>query len=160
MQRGIGTLVVATFVTAAIGVWAQGSARNARNQVAPGDWPNLNRDLAATRYSPLTEINTGNVSSLERAWTLKLGGGATSVPLVVSGVMYVSSGPRVVAVDAVVRRSGRTRCHQCPPHRPRRPNSNHLQLVAAAAVLPLQLRRRVASATGRATGSSRRACCS
>jgi quinoprotein glucose dehydrogenase len=70
-----------------------------RGQIAPGDWPNLNRDLAATRYSPLTEIDTSNVSSLKRAWTFKLGGGATSVPLVVSGVMYVSSGPRVVALD-------------------------------------------------------------
>ncbi len=99
MQKGIGTLIAATFVVAAIGVWAQGSSSSTRNQVAPSDWPNLNRDLAATRYSPLTEINTTNVSSLKRAWTFKLGGGATSVPLVVSGVMYVSSGPRVVALD-------------------------------------------------------------
>ncbi len=99
LRSRIGTLIAATFVVAAIGVWAQGSTRNTRNQVAPGDWPNLNRDLAATRYSPLTEINTANVSSLKRAWAFKLGGGATSVPLVVNGVMYVSSGPRVVALD-------------------------------------------------------------
>ena len=26
------------------------------------DWPTYNRDLAGTRYSPLTQINTTNVS--------------------------------------------------------------------------------------------------
>src|ERR1700733_8975339 len=28
------------------------------------DWPMYNRDLAGTRYSPLTEINTTNVAKL------------------------------------------------------------------------------------------------
>ena len=93
-------LIPVAVVTAAIGVWAQGSSSTARNQIAPGDWPNLNRDLAATRYSPLTEINTTNVGSLKQAWTYRLGGGATSVPLVVGGVMYASSGPQVAALDA------------------------------------------------------------
>ena len=32
--------------------------------VAPGDWPLINRTLAANRYSPLTEINAANVSTL------------------------------------------------------------------------------------------------
>jgi quinoprotein glucose dehydrogenase len=68
--------------------------------VAPGNWVTINREPGATRYSPLAEINVSNVSSLARAWTYKLGGGATSVPLVVDGVMYVSSGNRVVALDA------------------------------------------------------------
>jgi quinoprotein glucose dehydrogenase len=100
MQRRFSFLAAAVFVVAVIGAWAQGPASStARNRIAPGDWPNLNRDLAATRYSPLAQITVGNVSSLRRAWTFKLGGGATSVPLVVNGVMYASSGPRVVALD-------------------------------------------------------------
>ena len=98
-SKPISTLTAAAVIAAAIGVWAQGSNR-ARNQIAPGDWPNLNRDLAATRFSPLTQINTSNVGSLRQAWTYRLGGGATSVPLVVGGVMFASSGPRVVALDA------------------------------------------------------------
>ena len=93
-------LIPVAVVTAAIGVWAQGSSSPARNQIAPGDWPNLNRDLAATRFSPLTEINRTNVGSLKQAWNYRLGGGATSVPLVVGGVMYASSGPQVGALDA------------------------------------------------------------
>ena len=101
MRRLAGIAAVVVFA-GAIGSWAQlGSAQSdARNQVAPGDWPNLNRDLAATRYSPLNQINASNVSSLKEAWTYRLGGGATAVPLVVSGVMYVPSGNRVVALDA------------------------------------------------------------
>ena len=34
-----------------------------------GDWPMYNRDLAGTRYSPLTQINTGNVTQLEQVWS-------------------------------------------------------------------------------------------
>ena len=70
-----------------------------RPDVPAGDWRTINRDLAANRYSPLKQINASNVSSLKEAWTTRLGGGATSVPLVINGVMYVSSGTRVVALD-------------------------------------------------------------
>jgi quinoprotein glucose dehydrogenase len=37
--------------------------------VAPGDWPHFNRDAGSSRYVPLNEINTTNVSSLQPAWT-------------------------------------------------------------------------------------------
>ena len=94
------TLAAITIVVTAAVTIRTGLAQDKRDQVAPGDWPNLNRDLAATRYSPLTQINASNVTSLKEAWTFKMGGGASSVPLVVSGVMYVSSGPQVVALDA------------------------------------------------------------
>ncbi len=36
---------------------------------AQTDWPTYGHDLAGTRYSPLKEINAGNVTKLERAWT-------------------------------------------------------------------------------------------
>jgi glucose dehydrogenase len=36
------------------------------------DWPTYNRDLAGTRYSPLTQINTKNVSTLVPAWSYRL----------------------------------------------------------------------------------------
>ena len=36
------------------------------------DWPTYNRDLAGTRYSPLTQINTTNVSTLTQAWSYRL----------------------------------------------------------------------------------------
>src|SRR5262245_66142967 len=39
----------------------------------PGaDWPMYNRDLGGTRYSPLTQIGTTNVSNLKMAWSYRL----------------------------------------------------------------------------------------
>ncbi len=67
--------------------------------IAAGDWVNINRDSGATRFSPLTQINPGNVGKLTQAWTFP-GVGGSSVPVVVNGVMYLSAGRRVVAVDA------------------------------------------------------------
>jgi quinoprotein glucose dehydrogenase len=67
---------------------------------APENWPTINRDLAATRYSPLTEIDTTNVADLEQAWVYQLGGNSTAVPIVIDGVMYLPSRERVVALDA------------------------------------------------------------
>ena len=76
---------------------------------APGDWPSYNRDLAGTRYSPLTEINTGNVRELQQVWSYALGHNATSgdlgggsqfVPLVIDGIMYLAGADHVVALEA------------------------------------------------------------
>ena len=36
---------------------------------AQTDWPTYGGDLAGTRYSPLKQINTTNVSQLKRVWT-------------------------------------------------------------------------------------------
>src|SRR5580692_7476415 len=38
----------------------------------PSDWPMYTRDLAGTRYSPLKQINAGNVSKLTEAWKFDL----------------------------------------------------------------------------------------
>ena len=75
----------------------------------PGDWPSYNRDLAGTRYSPLTEINTENVHELREAWSYELGrngttgdlgGGSQFVPLVIDGIMYLAGADRVAALEA------------------------------------------------------------
>ena len=73
------------------------------------DWPMFNRDLASTRYSPLTQITTANVANLQQVWSYRLqpsnfrfgtaGGAAEVVPIVVNGVMYISTQTRVVALN-------------------------------------------------------------
>src|SRR5947207_10339180 len=71
------------------------------------EWPMYNRDLAATRFSPLTQINSRNVGRLTRAWTYKVGkvraegitGGSELTPLVVNGMMYIAANNRVVALE-------------------------------------------------------------
>lgn len=72
----------------------------ANSVVADGDWQTINRDLAATRYSPLAEISKANVGNLENAWSYPLRAFNTAVPLVVDGVMYFPAQSRVVALDA------------------------------------------------------------
>ena len=42
----------------------------------PDDWPMYTRDLAGTRYSPLKQLNAGNVSKVTQAWSFKLVGAA------------------------------------------------------------------------------------
>ncbi|WP_288356042.1 PQQ-dependent dehydrogenase, methanol/ethanol family [uncultured Cycloclasticus sp.] len=58
------------------------------------------------RYSPLTQINDGNVHQLKPSWVLSLGDnrGQQTQPLVINGVMYITSHNATYAVDA---RSGR-----------------------------------------------------
>ena len=72
------------------------------------EWPMFNRDLAGTRYSPLTQINTRNVAQLTRAWSYHLGfdssaagitGGSEFTPLVVQGVLYLGTAKAVVALE-------------------------------------------------------------
>src|SRR5262245_1562265 len=76
-------------------------------QNTAGEWPMYNRDLAGTRFSPLTQINTRNVGRLTRSWTYKVGkvraegitGGTELTPIVVNGMMYVARNNRVVALE-------------------------------------------------------------
>jgi glucose dehydrogenase len=64
-------------------------------------------DAGATRYSPLAQINTGNVSMLTQAWTYDtkpkpdaMPRDARTTPLVINGVMYFVTGfQSVVAVE-------------------------------------------------------------
>jgi quinoprotein glucose dehydrogenase len=67
---------------------------------ADADWGMINRDLTATRFSPLDQINTRNVNRLEVAWTYELAGNSTAVPIVIDGTMYLPNGGEVVALDA------------------------------------------------------------
>jgi quinoprotein glucose dehydrogenase len=78
---------------------------------AQTDWPTYNHDLAGTRYSPLTQINTSNVDKLSRAWSYRLrkdpasevtqrvGGFSEVTPIVVNGVMYLPAESDVVALE-------------------------------------------------------------
>lgn len=72
----------------------------AQESIPAGDWPTINRDLATTRYSPLTEINRTNVGQLRQVWSYPLRAFNTAVPLVVNGRMYITAQNRVVALDA------------------------------------------------------------
>ena len=57
----------------------------------PNDWVMPSRTYDAQRYSPLKQINTGNVGKMQVAWTFSTGvlRGHEGAPLVVGNVMYV-----------------------------------------------------------------------
>ena len=59
----------------------------------PGEWRRQARDYANTRYSPLSQINTGNVSRLKIAWSFADGSpyGHEAAPLVVGDTMFLVS---------------------------------------------------------------------
>ena len=114
MQRRHTTLLIALVLLAIVaGAVAQQNVRRSPD----ADWPMYNRDLAGTRYSPLTQINAGNVSTLTQAWSYRLRpavgvavpaidkpASASEIfqevtPIVVNDVMYLPSGNRVVALE-------------------------------------------------------------
>ncbi|WP_313801885.1 PQQ-dependent dehydrogenase, methanol/ethanol family [Sphingobium sp.] len=66
------------------------------------DWPGYG-GIDENHYSPLTEINDGNVSKLKLAWYHDImgGGSSLSAPIAVDGVVYYASGYSVIhALDA------------------------------------------------------------
>jgi quinoprotein glucose dehydrogenase len=91
-----------------------------RNLHLPGEteWPSYGHDPGGMRFSPLAQIDRGNVSRLVRAWTYHTGELETrsdsasardarrppafeTTPLVVGGVLYLSTAyQRVIALDA------------------------------------------------------------
>jgi quinoprotein glucose dehydrogenase len=86
----------------------------AQSPVLPADWPTYRRDLAGTRFSPLTQIDARNVTGLTQAWSVPVArsatdnddapgpdGNALATPIVVGGVMYLPvRGHEVLALDA------------------------------------------------------------
>src|SRR5215471_18047253 len=79
-------------------------AQSARERNPATEWRTYNHDLAGTRFSPLSQINTTNVAHLTQAWVYRPGatGGRPSAevtPIVVNGVMYLTAGNRVLALE-------------------------------------------------------------
>lgn len=65
-----------------------------------GDWRAFGRDPGAQRFSPLTQITTKNVATLRQAWAFDTGSLDLQVtPLVIDGMMYITAGSRVLALE-------------------------------------------------------------
>lgn len=64
------------------------------------DWPTRDGDAAGRRFSPLTQITPANVATLKPAWAFEAGSGNLQLtPIVVDGVMYVSAGRSIWALE-------------------------------------------------------------
>jgi len=74
------------------------------------DWPSYNGDPSGNRYSKLTQINKSNVARLAPKWMFPIPNVSLieNTPVVIEGVMYISSANECWALDAG---SGRTIWH-------------------------------------------------
>jgi PQQ-dependent dehydrogenase (methanol/ethanol family) len=76
----------------------------------PGDWPTYHGVLGGNRHSALDQINASNIASLAPRWSFTIGNSRKleMTPVVVDGVMYVTSVNEAFALDA---RNGRQIWH-------------------------------------------------
>jgi alcohol dehydrogenase (cytochrome c) len=74
----------------------------AASSVPAGDWPSYNRTLAGDRFSPLTEIDRGNVAQLRAicTYTLPEVSAMQAGPIVIDGSMYFTTERGSYAIDA------------------------------------------------------------
>src|SRR2546428_4243709 len=64
------------------------------------DWPSHDHGAAGQRFSPLKQITPSNVAKLQIAWTFDTGvTGLQVTPLVINGIMYVTAGKDIVALE-------------------------------------------------------------
>ena len=99
----LGLSFAAAIAGAAPGPAAVDDARLRAADADAANWMSHGRTYAEQRFSPLAEINDGNVARLGLAWsqTLDFDRGVEATPLVVDGVMYVTGPWSVVyAFDA------------------------------------------------------------
>lgn len=87
------------------------SVADAQKQKLSGDWSAYGRDAGGLRFSPLDQINRGNIAKLKNAWTYRTGAeevkaaGAKnaafeSTPILVDGLLYLTTPySRVIALD-------------------------------------------------------------
>ncbi|HTS57595.1 MAG TPA: PQQ-dependent dehydrogenase, methanol/ethanol family [Terriglobales bacterium] len=83
-------------------------------QPVGANWTSYNGDYTGRRYSTLHEIDVSNIAHLRVAWVFHPGNSQNleATPVVISGVMYLTSANHVFALDA---RTGRTVWHYQRP---------------------------------------------
>src|SRR3954454_21610433 len=95
-----GVLATGFGVAGAAGAFGA-TAASAAGRSAPGSagWPQPGGDLGSTRFSQLTQVNTGNVKNLQVAWAMSMctDRGLEGQPLLIGSTMYtVSAYPNYV----------------------------------------------------------------
>jgi alcohol dehydrogenase (cytochrome c) len=103
----------ALFIASSIVLTAQGLDPAAIVNPAKGTWPTYNGDYSGRRFSPLKQIDSGNVRDLKLAWLYhaQTGPGSSpfgveikSTPLEVDGVLYFTVPDHAWAIDALTGR--------------------------------------------------------
>jgi alcohol dehydrogenase (cytochrome c) len=119
MTRHVATALLILFGTS-LGQWliGQGHGSHAASALQVGkedlltrpvaeNWPSYNGDYTGRRFSSLHEINRSNVAQMRAAWVFHPGNSQSleATPVVIRGVMYLTSANDVFALDASTGRS-------------------------------------------------------
>lgn len=95
--------VLANVVLVAIGIPGRGFAANEFVTPASQEWTMVGGDLYNTRYSMLDQISRLNISRVRGAWIsdkFDEGGASRATPVVAGGLMFVTAGRYVYALNA------------------------------------------------------------
>ncbi len=105
LQRAFVVALLA--VSTALHGIAPAQAQEPASSFSAADWPLAGGDWTSSRYSTLDEISTETIDRLGGAWVTRLegGGSSRSTPAVKDGVLYLTAGPRVLAVDGATGES-------------------------------------------------------
>ena len=104
MLRLVCTALLCSWTAQAVQAAPVTDARLANADNEPGQWLSVGRNRDEQRFSPLTRINTDNVSQLGLAWhaDFDTNRGQEASPLMIDGVLYVTTAwSKVYAFDAV-----------------------------------------------------------
>jgi len=107
-SRGIGTAAALALCASSVAAQTVVNGETLRNADAPanvGDWQSYSRTWDEQRFSPLDQINDGNVQGLGLAWydDLETMRGVQASPLVIDGILY-----NVSIYNVVTAYDGRT----------------------------------------------------
>ena len=100
LQRGL-VAAIAVLVVALTG-GLHGQVPDDGRDYPAEDWPLVSGNWSNSRYSTLTDITIDTVDRLGGAWVTRLEGGASSraTPVVKDGVLYLTAGANVFAINA------------------------------------------------------------
>lgn len=96
---------------AAVAATAHAGQRQDQDQEAAVEWPTYGNDPGGMRFSPLQQIDRGNVAQLQPAWTFHTGdifdgkgdtprSGLETTPIMLDGTLYLTTPiNRVIALD-------------------------------------------------------------
>jgi len=93
------SLSFALLAATAISTTAQAAQTDNWTAAAGKDWPTIAGDWSNSRYSTLSKINADNVKTLGGAWMRKFDGMSRATPVVANGLMFVTAGPQVYALN-------------------------------------------------------------
>jgi glucose dehydrogenase len=103
-NRLLANGILIFFISVVIGSWkavTNGSVA-ADGAKQESDWPAYGRDPGGSRYSPLSQINRGNVGQLKVAWTYRAGfadikaasarkAAFEATPILADGLLYLTT---------------------------------------------------------------------